>query len=222
MNRLQTHTAPNIFQPSGVYDGKNNTETYPCLIDHRALDLNSFNAGNYEGAIESSNSAAAITSVLYPNDNTSCDRERFARMSLIEEGSPQQVRMAHLACIGSCKVNGVAELHSDLVKTTILKDFMECYGILAGLATLPTAVITPHRWLDQCNPTLSALISSTLKIPKEVWLKDLPKLEGLLAHVDDPKLAKAWAEIKQANKERLAHWMQVNLVYLLAESTLSS
>ncbi|KZP27474.1 glycosyltransferase family 35 protein [Athelia psychrophila] len=73
MDRLQTRTAPNIFQPSGVYDGKNNTETYPCLIDHRALDLNSLDAGNYEGAIKSSNSAAAITSVLYPNHNTSCE-----------------------------------------------------------------------------------------------------------------------------------------------------
>ncbi|KZP27496.1 glycosyltransferase family 35 protein [Athelia psychrophila] len=130
------------------------------------------------------------------------DRERLARMSLIEEGSPQQ-------------------LHSGLVKTTILKDFVECYGI-SRFGNV-TNGITPRRWLDQRNPTLSALISSTLKIPKEVWLKDLPKLEGLLAHVDaNPKLAKAWAEIKQANKERLAHWMQVNLVYLLAESTLSS
>ncbi|KAF7976533.1 hypothetical protein HWV62_13809 [Athelia sp. TMB] len=300
----------------------------------RGFDLNSFNAGNYEGAIESSNSAAAITSVLYPNDHTTFgkelrlkqqyfwtaasladilrrfknldkpitaipeyiaiqlndthptlaipelmrilideedqpwgkaweivtntffytnhtvlpealekwpvpllqhvlprhlqiifdinlyflqqvekkfpgEKERLARMSLIEEGNPQQVRMANLACIGSRRVNGVAELHSDLVKTTILKDFVDFYGI-SRFGNV-TNGITPRRWLDQCNPALSALISKTLKIPKEVWLKDLPKLEGLLAHVEDPELAKSWAEIKQANKERLAHWVEVNL-----------
>ncbi|KIJ64336.1 glycosyltransferase family 35 protein [Hydnomerulius pinastri MD-312] len=253
----------------------------------RGFDLNSFNAGDYEHAVESSNSAAAITSVLYPNDHTTFgkelrlkqqyfwtaasladilrrfknlsqpitefpqyvaiqlndthptlaipelmrilldeedvpwdaawkivtetffftnhtvlpealekwpvpllehllprhlqiifdinllflksverkfpgDRDRLARMSLIEEGIPQNVRMAHLACIG-------------------------------------------------CNPSLSELITRTLNIPKSVWLKDLTKLEGLLQHVDDTTFQEEWASVKQANKERLAHHVQVTL-----------
>ncbi|KAF5353527.1 hypothetical protein D9756_007833 [Leucocoprinus leucothites] len=317
----------------------------------RGFDLNSFNAGNYEGAVESSNSAAAITSVLYPNDSTTfgkelrlkqqyfwtaaslqdilrrfkntgkpiaefpdCkilnsmasthlsddpsdaaiqlndthptlaipelmrilideeelswdeawkivnntffytnhtvlpealekwpvplvehvlprhmqiiydinlyflqavekkfpgDRDRLARMSLIEEGYPKQVRMAHLACIGSRKVNGVAELHSDLVKTTILKDFVEFEGV-SKFGNVTNGV-TPRRWLDQCNVELSDLITKTLKVDKNVWLKDLTKLEGLLPFAENKKFREQWAAIKQRNKERLAHHVQSTL-----------
>ncbi|OJA18431.1 hypothetical protein AZE42_10489, partial [Rhizopogon vesiculosus] len=170
------------------------------------------------------------------------DRERLARMSLIEgitiplpknsdlnifsESVPQNVRMAHLACVGSRKVNGVAELHSDLVRTTILKDFVEFYGI-SKFGNV-TNGITPRRWLDQacsstelltaslnhkyqCNPGLSKLITKTLDIEKSVWLKDLTKLEELLDFVEDEDFREDWAAVKQANKERLAHHMQVSL-----------
>jgi starch phosphorylase len=71
--------------------------------------------------------------------------------------------------------------------------------------------VTPRRWLDQCNPGLSALITETLKIPKSEWLKDLKKLEGLLEFADDPKFQKKWAAIKQTNKERLAHYVETTL-----------
>lgn len=71
--------------------------------------------------------------------------------------------------------------------------------------------VTPRRWLDQCNPLLSNLITETLGIKKEVWLKDLFKLEGLLKHVDDPTFQKKWAVVKQSNKERLAHYVEVTL-----------
>jgi len=128
---------------------------------------------------------------------------------LIEEGVPKNIRMAHLACIGSRKVNGVAELHSDLVKTTILKDFVEYFGI-SKFGNV-TNGITPRRWLDQCNPQLSELITETLKIPKGAWLKDLSKLEGLLDHVEDEDFQAAWASVKHANKERLAHYVQTTL-----------
>ncbi|KAL4262671.1 Alpha-1,4 glucan phosphorylase [Pleurotus pulmonarius] len=300
----------------------------------RGFDLNSFNAGNYEGAVESSNSAAAITSVLYPNDHTTFgkelrlkqqyfwtaasladiirrfknlgksinefpdyvaiqlndthptlaipelmrilldeedldwnfawqivtnvffftnhtvlpealekwpvplmehilprhmqiiydinmiflqavekkfpgDRERLARMSLIEEGFPKQVRMANLACIGSRRINGVAELHSQLVQTTILKDFVEFFGV-SKFGNV-TNGITPRRWLDQCNPELSKLISSTLKIDKSVWLKDLYKLKGLVKFAEDKGFRAEWAAIKQRNKERLAHHIETTL-----------
>ncbi|KAL5520427.1 hypothetical protein ACEPAG_9651 [Sanghuangporus baumii] len=137
------------------------------------------------------------------------DRDRLARMSLIQEGVPQYVRMANLACIGSRKINGVAELHSELVRTTILKDFVEFYGI--SKFSNVTNGITPRRWLDQCNPLLSDLITETLKIKKEVWLKDLYKLEGLLKHVDDPEFQKRWAAVKQSNKERLARYVESTL-----------
>ncbi|KAH9001920.1 glycosyltransferase family 35 protein [Lactarius hatsudake] len=300
----------------------------------RGFDLQSFNAGNYERAVEASNSAAAITSVLYPNDHTSfgkelrlkqqyfwtaasladmmrrfknlekpisefaeCnaiqlndthptlaivelmrillddeelswdnawsivtntffftnhtvlpealekwsvplmehllprhmqiifdiqrlflqsvekkfpgDRDRLSRLSLIEEGFPKQVRMANLAVVGSKKVNGVAELHSDLVKKNLFPDFVEFYG--KSKFGNVTNGITPRRWLDQCNPALSALITDTLKLDRVVWLKDLTKLEGLLAHADDPKFQDRWAAVKHQNKERLALFVERQL-----------
>jgi len=137
------------------------------------------------------------------------DREKLARMSLIEEGMPKQVRMAHLACIGSRKVNGVAELHSELVQTTILKDFVEFEGV-SKFGNV-TNGITPRRWLDQCNPELSALISKTLKLEKKTWLKDLTKLEGLLPFAENKAFRQEWAAIKLRNKERLAHHVLVTL-----------
>ncbi|KIY50861.1 glycosyltransferase family 35 protein [Fistulina hepatica ATCC 64428] len=140
------------------------------------------------------------------------DRDRLARMSLIEEGFPKQVRMAFLACIGSHKVNGVAELHSELVKTTILKDFVEFEGI--SKFSNVTNGITPRRWLDQCNPALSALITQTLGIDKKVWLKNLDRLEDLLEYTEDAFRTR-WAEIKQANKERVAHYVQIHLGFTI-------
>ncbi|KDN36371.1 hypothetical protein RSAG8_10879, partial [Rhizoctonia solani AG-8 WAC10335] len=227
------------------------------------FDLQSFNAGDYEKSVESSNSAENITRVLYPNDNHMVgkelrlkqqyfwcaasladilrrfknldkpitefpdfeelewsqawditsktfgytnhtvlpealekwavpllqhllprhmqiifdlnfdflqkvekkfpgEREKIERLSLIQEGYPQNVRMANLAVIGSRKVNGVAELHSELVRTTILKDFVDYYG--ADKFGNVTNGITPRRWLDQCNPSLSNLITETLDV----------------------------------------------------------
>ncbi|EIM84344.1 glycosyltransferase family 35 protein [Stereum hirsutum FP-91666 SS1] len=134
------------------------------------------------------------------------DREKLARMSLIEEGFPQQVRMANLAVIGSRKVNGVAELHSQLVQSMIFPDFVEFYG--KSRFSNVTNGITPRRWLDQCNPDLSALITETLGLERNVWLKDLFKLEGLLKHVDDTAFQKKWAVVKRQNKERLAHFVE--------------
>lgn len=74
-----------------------------------------------------------------------------------------------------------------------------------------TPVVTPRRWLDQCNPELSALITKTLKLEKAVWLKDLSKLEGLLPFAEDKAFRAEWAAIKQRNKERLAHYVQTSL-----------
>lgn len=114
--------------------------------------------------------------------------------------------MAFLAVIGSHKVNGVAELHSELVKTTILKDFVEYYG--PSKFGNVTNGITPRRWLDQCNPGLSALITETLGGDKTKWLKDLSKLEGLLAHIDEKPFQEKWAAVKLENKKRLAAFIE--------------
>ncbi|KAI6125907.1 glycosyltransferase family 35 protein [Pisolithus croceorrhizus] len=138
----------------------------------------------------------------FPGDN-----DRLARMSLIEENHPKYVRMAHLACIGSRKVNGVAELHSELVRTTILKDFVDFFGV-SKFGNV-TNGITPRRWLAQCNPGLTDLITRTINTPKNIWLKDLSKLEELLKFVEDEDFREEWAAVKQANKERLAHYVQV-------------
>ena len=124
----------------------------------------------------------------------------LARVSIIEESQPKMVRMAYLAIIGSHKVNGVAELHSDLIKTTIFKDFVKIYG--PDKFTNVTNGITPRRWLHQANPRLSELIAS--KLGGYAFLKDLTLLNRLKHYADDPAFKKEWNEIKYANKVRLA------------------
>lgn len=114
------------------------------------------------------------------------DRELLAKVSIIEESQPQSIRMAFLAIIGSHKVNGVAELHSDLIKTTIFKDFVTVFG--ADKFINVTNGVTPRRWLHQANPKLSDLISE--KLGGERFLKDLTLLEGLMDHVDDKQFRK--------------------------------
>ncbi len=128
------------------------------------------------------------------------DRDILTRVSIIEESQPKKVRMAYLACIGSHKVNGVAELHSDLIKTTIFKDFVKVYG--PDKFTNVTNGITPRRWLHQANPRLSELIAN--KLGGYDYLKDLTLLSKLEQHIDDKSFRKEWQEIKYANKVRLA------------------
>lgn len=132
---------------------------------------------------------------VYPGD-----REILMRISVIEEGYPQYVRMAHLAVVGSHTVNGVAELHSMLIKTTIFQDFVKYYG--PEKFQNKTNGVTPRRWLHQCNPRLSALI--TEKLGSREWLKDLYQLKKLVPFATDKAFQQKWLEIKRYNKERLA------------------
>jgi starch phosphorylase len=132
------------------------------------------------------------------------DRELLGRVSIIEESQPKMIRMAFLAIVGSQKVNGVAELHSDLIKTTIFRDFVNIFG--PDHFTNVTNGITPRRWLHQANPRLSELIAS--KCGGLGFLKDLNELNRLEAFVDDKEFKKEWAEIKYANKVRLAKHIQ--------------
>lgn len=131
----------------------------------------------------------------FPND-----RDILRRVSIIEESQPKMVRMAYLAIVGSHKVNGVAELHSDLIKTTIFKDFVEIYG--PDKFTNVTNGITPRRWLHQANPRLSELIAT--KCGGQEFLRDLTLLNKLEQYVGDKDFRREWAEIKYANKVRLA------------------
>ncbi len=119
-------------------------------------------------------------------------------ISLIEEGSPKMVRMAHLAVVGSHTVNGVAAIHSQLLKSRLFPNFNTLYP---GKFTNMTNGITPRRWLLACNPELSALITS--KIGNK-WPKDLNELRKLEKFADDKSFQKAYMDIKYANKTRLA------------------
>ncbi|KAJ5204541.1 uncharacterized protein N7498_005420 [Penicillium cinerascens] len=132
------------------------------------------------------------------------DREMLSRVSIIEESHPKMVRMAYLAIIGSHKVNGVAELHSDLLKTTLFKDFVEIYG--PDRFTNVTNGVTPRRWLHQANPLLSALIAE--KLGGHEFLTDLTLLDKLEAFVDDKDFRHEWAHIKTMNKLRLAKFIK--------------
>ncbi len=126
------------------------------------------------------------------------DVERQRRMSLIEEGPEPQVRMAFLAIVGSFSVNGVAELHSRLLREGLFRDFFELWP---GKFNNKTNGVTPRRWLAMCNPELAALVTEAVG---EGWETDLPRLEGLLGHIEDPAFRERWHAVKRSNKERLA------------------
>lgn len=102
------------------------------------------------------------------------DTARMKRMSIIGEGEDPVVHMAHLGIVGSRKVNGVAALHSRLVKETMFKDFDELYP---DKFTNKTNGITPRRWLKQCNPDLSDLITEEIG---DKWITDLDHLKSWL------------------------------------------
>jgi len=125
------------------------------------------------------------------------DESKIAALSLIEEGGERYVRMAHLACVGSHAVNGVAELHSELLKSNVLRGF---YELWPERFSNKTNGVTPRRWLVLANPRLTALLTETLG---DAWVSDLDQLEGLDRFVDDAAFRERWAKIKRANKEDL-------------------
>jgi len=128
------------------------------------------------------------------------DFDRMRRMSIIEEGHDKQVRMAFLAIVGSFSVNGVAELHSKLLKEGLFKNF---YELWPEKFNNKTNGVTPRRWLAGCNPNLATLISKNIG---EQWITDLSQLARLKPYAKDAKFRKRWREIKQANKQRLAEY----------------
>lgn len=146
------------------------------------------------------------------------DVERQRRMSIIEEGHEQHVRMAYLAIVASISVNGVAELHSELLKKHLFRDF---YELWPKKFHNKTNGVTPRRWMAWANPALSNLITHTLgaegkgwvsnlvgHVPKGNWLTEMSKLRELAKYVDDASFRLQWRAIKQANKVRLAEMVQ--------------
>lgn len=121
-----------------------------------------------------------------------------AKLSIIEEGAEKMVRMGNLSVIGSFAVNGVAEIHSKLVKENLFPEFDQLYP---NKLTNVTNGVTPRRWLKACNPLLSNLI--TKKIGDQ-WPVNLTQLDGLSALADDKTFQNQFMKVKQKNKEALA------------------
>ena len=128
------------------------------------------------------------------------DTERVRRMSLIEEGPEPQIRMAWLAIVGSFSINGVAALHSELLKSGLFNDFFQMWP---ERFNNKTNGVTPRRWLAAANPQLAGLITETLG---DGWQRDLIRLDGLREHAESghPSFHARWREIRTANKRRLA------------------
>ncbi|MEO5726513.1 MAG: glycogen/starch/alpha-glucan phosphorylase [Byssovorax sp.] len=126
------------------------------------------------------------------------DPERIARMSLIEEGGERRIRMAHLAVVGSHSVNGVAKLHTELIKSHLLRDFHEMFP---ERFNNKTNGVTPRRWIQACNPSLAKLITERIG---DGWVKDLEHLRDLEPHAEDPAFRARLREVKRANKVALA------------------
>lgn len=133
------------------------------------------------------------------------DGDRLARLSLIDEGGERYVRMAHLACVGAHTINGVAELHSDLLKKTVLKDF---YAVFPEKFTNKTNGVTPRRWLVLSNPRLADLITDKIG---DRWIKNLEDLKQLEAYAEDEEFRAQWRQVKHAIKQDLATYLEKHL-----------
>jgi len=132
------------------------------------------------------------------------DSDRLSRMSIIDESGERYVRMAHLACVGSYAINGVAELHSDLLKQTTLHDFYEMYP---EKFTNVTNGVTPRRFMVLSNPRLANLITSKIG---DSWIKNLDELRKLENFIYDVNFRNEFRQVKQAVKQDLADYIRAN------------
>ncbi|MGF1493289.1 MAG: glycogen/starch/alpha-glucan phosphorylase [Microcoleaceae cyanobacterium] len=133
----------------------------------------------------------------FPNDN-----QKLSSLSLIDESGERYVRMANMACVGSYAINGVAALHTDLLKQYVLHDFHELWP---GKITNKTNGVTPRRWIVLANPRLSYLITSKIG---DGWVKNLDELRQLENHVEDGSFREAWRQVKREIKTDLARVIQ--------------
>ena len=140
-----------------------------------------------------------VVAVHFPGDDG-----RLGRMSLIEESDEKRVRMAHLAIVGSHSLNGVAALHTQILKEEVFKDF---HDLWPERFNNKTNGITQRRWLRQSNPRLSQLIARHIGYG---WVTDLDQLRQLLPMADDAGFRQQWQEVKRANKQDLATYIVTN------------
>ncbi|MBQ0721866.1 MAG: glycogen/starch/alpha-glucan family phosphorylase, partial [Gammaproteobacteria bacterium] len=130
------------------------------------------------------------------------DNERQRRMSIIEEGDHPRIRMAYLAIVGSYSVNGVAALHTELLKKGLFADF---YALWPQKFNNKTNGVTPRRWLAHCNGALRDLLDQTIGSD---WVSDYTQLKKLQPFADDAEFAQQFMQIKQANKQVLAELVE--------------
>jgi starch phosphorylase len=133
------------------------------------------------------------------------DEGRIARMSLVDESGERYVRMANLACVGSFAINGVADLHSELLKQTVLRDF---YEFSPEKFCNKTNGVTPRRWIVLSNPRMTELITSKIG---DTWIKHLQDLRQLETYADDAGFRTEWQQMKQAVKHDLAIYIERQL-----------
>ena len=138
--------------------------------------------------------------IRYPNDP-----ERIARMSLIDEQHPKYVRMANLAAVGSHTVNGVAALHTELLKSQVMRDFDEYWP---GKFINITNGVTPRRWMLVSNPRLASLISGHIG---DGWLKNLDDLRRLEPLAEDAEFRAEWSQAQLEGRKQLAHYIEHRL-----------
>ena len=132
------------------------------------------------------------------------DADLLRRISFIEENDHKQIRMPYLSIVGSHTINGVAELHTELLKTTVFKDF---YKLFPERFQNKTNGITPRLWLRNVNPELSKIITAKIG---DGWITDLQQLRQLEAFADEPEFQQSWRSVKRLKKEQLANWLKQN------------
>ncbi len=136
---------------------------------------------------------------IYPNDTL-----KLQNLSIIEEGDVKSIRMAYLAIVGSHSINGVAKLHSELLKNNLLPDF---YELWPRKFNNKTNGVTQRRWLKQSNPKLSGLITETIG---DGWIKDLYQLKKLGKSARDKSFQQAWKDVKKSNKLVFTDYLNKN------------
>ncbi len=129
------------------------------------------------------------------------DKGLLGKLSIIEEGEHKSVRMANLACVGSHAINGVAALHTELLKQDTLKHFAQLWP---DKFVNKTNGVTPRRWVLLCNPRLAKLMEERIGMD---WVKNLDEMRKLEQFIDEPKFCEQWRAIKAANKQELAAYI---------------
>jgi glycogen phosphorylase len=147
--------------------------------------------------------------VLFPGDGG-----RIERISLVEEGPSRKIRMANLAIVGSHSTNGVAAVHSKLLRTTTVKDLAEMFP---ERFSNKTNGVTPRRWLLEANPELSGAITEAIG---DKWITDLSQLSGLKPLASDVGLQKEFHTAKRAAKVRFAHWLKTTTGQIVDPETI--